>query len=103
MVVRALFGPRPVYSANSLTIRLLIAAASEPGALSCVSMLDTPASRLIPLLGQAARKTEGNGETPTDGFRHRQAYPVASPDLGSRVRGRRESRAAFRRPARRSA
>src|SRR3954471_13861101 len=64
MVIRALFGPRPVYSANSLTIRLLIAAASEPGARSCVSMLDTPASRLIPLSWSSRAQDRGKRGEP---------------------------------------
>src|SRR5215210_1093518 len=86
MVVLALFGPRPVYSANNRTTRLLIAAAREPGVRSCVSVLAMPASGLISLWGTAARKTEGNGENPTDGFRHHQAYPVVSTASLERLR-----------------
>src|SRR3954452_22735275 len=92
MVVRALFGPRPVYSANNLTIRLLIEAASEPGARSCVSMLDTAASQIIPLSGHSRAQDRGKRGEPTDGFRHRQAYPAVSTIWFERVRGRRESR-----------
>src|SRR5215218_9654146 len=54
--VRALVGPRPVYSANSRTTCLLTAAVSEPGVRSCVSVLDVPASALESLYVQAARK-----------------------------------------------
>src|SRR3954447_8320636 len=95
IVVRALFGPRPVYSANSLTIRLLIAAASEPGARSCVSVLDTPASRLIPLFRAGRAQDRGNGENP------RTASGTVNPSVscrpsgsnadGGRVAGRRSS------------
>src|SRR5829696_8328468 len=74
IMVRALVGPRPVYSANSRTTCLLTAAVSEPGVRSCVSVLDTPASALDPLYVQAARKGEGKDENPTNDFRHREAY-----------------------------
>src|SRR4051812_48429184 len=75
IAVRAFVGPRPVYSANSrTTCRLTSAASDPPGGRFCASVLATPASQLIPLWGTAARKTEGNGENPTDGFRHPEAY-----------------------------
>src|SRR5215218_4816041 len=66
MIVRALVGPRPVYSENSRTTCLLTAAVSVPGVHSCGSVLDMrQPSALISLYIQAARKAEGNVENPT--------------------------------------
>src|SRR3954453_20120423 len=70
MVVRALVGPRPVYSATRRTTSRLMSALREPEARSvCGSLVATVALRSdLPLRDGADRKSEGTREAPTDGY-----------------------------------
>src|SRR5215208_2161004 len=70
IVVRALVGPRPVYSATRRTTSRLMSALREPAARSvCGSFVATVASDLISLCGMASSASQRETrEDPTDGY-----------------------------------